>query len=86
MSPSGGDASGSWIGSPATLLHNGVEIGTLPRGFTHEEFCLPGADVDVVNDEFKIVNGGDDGVSIFQEISVFICVEKFPLRKRNYIM
>ena len=64
LSPSGGDASGSWIGSPATLHYNDKRIGILPSQFTQEEFCLPAADVDVANDVFKIVNGGNDGVSL----------------------
>ena len=63
-SPTCGPGAGSWVGDTATLQHNGVEIGTLPRAFTNKKFCLPAADVDVVNDQFKIVNGGNDGVSL----------------------
>ena len=63
----GEDYRNHWAGDPVTVYHNNLEIGKLPRSFTHEEFCFPAGDVDVVNDEFKFVNGGADGVSLFCE-------------------
>ena len=57
----GNDRSAEYDGDTATVFHNNVQIGTLPQGFSNEEFCITG--VDVVNDQFKIVNGGQDGVS-----------------------
>ena len=57
----GNDNSVNYIGHTATVFHNNVQIGTLPQGFSNEEFCIAG--VDVVNDQFKIVNGGTNGVS-----------------------
>ena len=60
VSPDGINWSMYWTGSTAKVLHNGVQIGTLPYGYTHSEFCID--EVDVVNDKFKIVNGGNNGV------------------------
>ena len=51
------------MGDAATFYHKETQIGTLPSLFTHREFCVPQTDVDVSNDEFKIVAGGNDGVS-----------------------
>ena len=58
-----------WEGSTATLLHNGAQIGTLPYGFTNREFCLPVDEVDAANDEFKLIAGQGDDVSLFFAIN-----------------
>ena len=52
-----------WAGGDLTLYHNHVQIGTLPYGFTNLQFCLPAENVDRVNDQFKIINGGTNAVS-----------------------
>ena len=61
VNENGYDGSAYYTGHTATVLRNNEQIGTLPEGFSNEEFCIAG--VDVVSDQFRIVNGGTNGVS-----------------------
>ena len=61
VTKNGNDRSAEYAGDIATVFHNNEQIGTLPHGFSNEEFCIAG--VDVVSDQFRIVNGGTNGVS-----------------------
>ena len=59
----GSDGSSFWKGDSARLYHNEARIGILEHGFQHLEVCLPLSSVNILNDEFKIIAGGNDGVS-----------------------
>ena len=55
-----------WTSSnPITLLHNDVEKATIPNGFKDSEYYLENDEVDIKKDKFKLLNGGIDGVSIY---------------------
>ena len=51
-------------GDPITLFHNDVEIATIPKYFKNFEHCIDYNDVDIENDNFRLVAGGSDGVCI----------------------
>ena len=42
-----------WKGPPVEFAKNGVALGTLPKGFVQEDFCLPLDQVDPQNDIFE---------------------------------
>ena len=43
-----------WKGPPVEFTKNGVSLGTLPKGFVQEDFCLPLDQVDPQNDIFEL--------------------------------
>ena len=54
----------TFYGDPITLLHNDVEMAKIPTQFDDFKYCFDMDQVDVENDNFKLVAGGDDGVCI----------------------
>ena len=51
-------------GDPITLFHNDVAKAAIPKYFKNFEHCIAYNDVDIENDNFKLVAGGSDGVCI----------------------
>ena len=55
--------SGTWKGSPISLMRNNIHVSTLGTGFEDYNFCLPQDLVDLENDVFTLNILGNDGVS-----------------------
>ena len=55
---------GTRYGDPITLFQNDVEKAIIPKGFQDFEHCIDFNDVDIENDNFIFVAGGEDGVCI----------------------
>ena len=53
----------TWYGSPIALLHNGIEVETIPTRFEDFEYCFAKDAIDVENDTLELLSGGVDGVS-----------------------
>ena len=62
MSSSSNCAAGSWDGNPITLFHNNVEKAKIPAAFRDFHYCIE--EVDIENDRFTFLAGGEDGVCI----------------------
>lgn len=54
----------NWSGGDIALNHNGNEVGTLERGFTDFEYCMPRWSVDIENDEFQLSTEHTKGVCV----------------------
>ena len=54
----------TFYGDPITLLHNDVEMAKIPTQFDDFKYCFDMDQIDIENDNFKLVAGGDDGVCI----------------------
>ena len=63
-SPGSNCKASSWYGDPIKLFHNDEEKAIIPSKFTDFEYCIDMDDVDIENDEFKMLASGSDGVCI----------------------
>ena len=60
--------SGTWSGSPISLLQNNIAIDTLVTGFRDFKYCVPLNQVDLESDIFSLEIQGRDGVSFTRKI------------------